>query len=186
MISKKIILTSSILTLTLLSASIFFANNTTAPVLSKEEESQQVSLSFVSVGAEVERANIFGCGDSLVSLKKDLPKSEDQLNVALTELLNSPDMITNDQGQELYNALSQSNLSLDKVESDGSTTKVYLKGQLTLPGSCDNIRVGEQLTETVENNTTASTVEIFINDVLLEDVLSIKENAQAFPVYEGL
>lgn len=163
MVLKEVVLLIS----TLISASF-------TPKVIKEKE---VSLSYVSIGADVARANIFGCGDSLVTLKKNLPETEDQLSLALIELLNSPDIVTNSQGQEFYNALGQSSLSIDRVESDGSTARVYLKGQLTLPESCDNTRVGEQLVQTVKNNTMANRIKIFINDEPLNE---------SSRIYEGL
>ncbi len=112
---------------------------------------------------------VIGCNDSLVAVEiqaADKPS-------ALQKLL---DQHNQNYGQSgLYNALYQSNLTINRFESSAAKIEVYLAGNLTLGGVCDNPRVEEQLKATIRQSTDDSIpVIIRINGVPLADLFSQK------------
>jgi len=74
----------------------------------------------------------------------------------------------------LYNALYQSNLTIEDLRIENGKASIRLAGKLLLGGVCDNPRVEAQLVETAKQFSTVKEVEIFINGKPLKDVLSEK------------
>lgn len=128
-----------------------------------------VQIPLVSLSNKVSQPKTFGCGDSIVFMEMDTTKAD--LKSAFEKLFSLGD---SDVDQNLYNALSSSDLKFDRLEQSAEGTKIYLTGDLSLAGVCDNPRVSQQLIQTAQQNSTADNVEIFINNKKLEEVLSLK------------
>ena len=115
---------------------------------------------------------MIGCNDSVVPVEIMVDPGADALRAALDTLLGLKDQYYGESG--LYNALYQSNLTVEKIEIEPNELKVELVGTMMLGGECDNPRFGAQLTETVAQFAEGRQVKIEINDESLEDVLSLK------------
>ena len=114
-----------------------------------------------------------GCGDSVVPIDIQVSPTPAPLRAALEALLAIKTQYYGESG--LYNALYQSNLSIDSlsIDEDGKAT-VRLVGQTALGGECDDPRFKAQLEKTVGQFSTVKSAEIFINDVPLDQAISNK------------
>jgi hypothetical protein len=132
-----------------------------------------VKLFFVAVGDAGKTGTQIGCGDSLVPVSVEVPSTEKNIQGALTRLLAIKDK---DYGQSgLYNALYQSSLKLDSVTKDANGVQVVkISGTMTLGGECDNPRFLEQIKNTVVQFKSGVNAQIWINDKLLQDAVSLK------------
>lgn len=111
-----------------------------------------------------------GCGDSAVAVEVVVPRTQGVLRAALTALLSMRDQYYGESG--LYNALYQSDLSVEGVTIENGEALVNLSGTLLLGGVCDNPRVEAQLEQTALQFSTVSRASVFVNGVPLEDLLS--------------
>ena len=93
-----------------------------------------------------------GCGDSAVAVQVEIPNTQGVLRAAMEALLSIKTQYYGESG--LYNALYQSDLQVG--------------------GECDAPRIQAQLEQTVRQFPTITDVVIYINDKLLQDVLSLK------------
>ncbi|MDD5251879.1 MAG: hypothetical protein PHT12_04585 [Patescibacteria group bacterium] len=98
--------------------------------------------------AEAVIGETFGCNDRVAFTKAPrMTESGNVLQDALTSLL----AVRESTFKGFYNALSQSSLSVEKIQStDGVTTEVWLKGQIQSAGACDDPRIKKQIEATVE------------------------------------
>jgi hypothetical protein len=115
---------------------------------------------------------MIGCNDSVVPVEIMVDPGADALRAALDTLLGLKDQYYGQSG--LYNALYQSDLTVDKIEIEANEIKVGLVGTMMLGGECDNPRFGAQLSETVAQFAEGREVKISINDKTLEEALSLK------------
>ena len=111
-----------------------------------------------------------GCGDSAVPVTIEIPYTTAVLRAALTELLSIKDQYYGDSG--LYNALYQSDMTIDGINLVNGEAVIKLKGEFSLGGICDNPRLQAQLEETALQFSTVQKASFFINNVPLEDLLS--------------
>ncbi len=116
---------------------------------------------------------LVGCGDSVIGVERTIPPTQAPLRAALNELLAIRDQYYGMSG--LYNALYQADLTVGDVtiDSNGLAT-IRLIGSLMLGGVCDNPRVQAQLEYTAMQFSTVRSVQIFVNDVPLDDLLSLR------------
>lgn len=113
-----------------------------------------------------------GCGDSAVLVSRDVPQSAGVLRAALTELLS---LRGKDYGSSgLYNALGDSQLSIEEVSMNGSTATIRLAGNVSLGGECDTPRFKAQIEETALQFPTVKDVAVFINGTPIDEALSLK------------
>ncbi|HLD21675.1 MAG TPA: GerMN domain-containing protein, partial [Patescibacteria group bacterium] len=133
---------------------------------SNNNATQMVKLYFVALEDNGKSGEKIGCGDSLVSVDREIEKTQQPLYNTYKELLNIKDQYIGESG--LYNALYQSTLSVESatIDENGVAT-IKLTGQLQLGGTCDSPRVEEQLTKTALQFSTVKSVEIFINNTPL-------------------
>ena len=98
-------------------------------------------------GADVQAGTI-GCNDRVAYVKEHRAAATDSvLHDALTTLLSIKDSERNG----YYNALWQSSLTVDKIQSrDGVVTEVWLKGATKSGGACDDPRIKAQLEWTIK------------------------------------
>lgn len=113
-----------------------------------------------------------GCGDQVVAVQRDVPKTAAPLTAALNLLLAQKSRYYGESG--LYNALYQSNLSIASITRVGTAWTIRLTGALTLGGVCDSPRVKAQLEQTALQFSTVKRVAYFINGKPLDTVLSEK------------
>ncbi len=136
------------------------------------ENGQILKIYLVAVGDNGVSGPVIGCGDSLVAVDVAVKPTVAVLRAALNELLS---IKTGTYGQTgLYSALHQSNLQIDNLYIQNGLASIYLTGDLLLGGTCENPRVEEQLKATALQFSTVQNVEIFINGVPLNEVLSLK------------
>ena len=113
-----------------------------------------------------------GCGDSVVPIQLIVPRTEGVLRAALEKLLSMKDQYFGESG--LYNALYQSNLRVDVVRIENGKATIELSGTLLQGGVCDSPRIQAQLEQTALQFSTVTSVEVFINGVPIEEVLSLR------------
>lgn len=111
-----------------------------------------------------------GCGDTVAPVTQEIPSTRGVLRAALERLLSLHSAYYGESG--LYNALYQSQLTIDDVRIDNRIATIRLSGQIVLGGVCDTPRVQAQLEQIALQFSTVDQVRIYINGNLLEDVLN--------------
>ena len=113
-----------------------------------------------------------GCGDSVIPVAQEVVMTKDPIHSTVSQLIAIKDQNIGD--EQLYNALAQSNLSVEKVEIRDRTAQVYLTGEIRLGGVCDTPRVQAQLEKTVLQFPNVENTTIYINGEELSSALSEK------------
>ena len=116
-----------------------------------------------TAGAEI------GCGDSVVGVTQKLTTST-PLTDTIRALLAIKDEHYGQSG--LYNALWQSDLSLQSATISNGVATIALAGNLKLSGTCDSPRVKEQLTVTATQFESVDSANITLNGQPLDQALS--------------
>ncbi len=132
------------------------------------QEPSSASLFLVNLEDNGVNGTLIGCGDSLVSVPAFVPEASSRED-ALVALLQMP---KEDPETGFYNALADSNLTLDEISTQDGLPVLYLAGTLSLGGACDVPRVEEQLMATFLQGEAEGL--IYVNDILLQDLLSSK------------
>jgi hypothetical protein len=132
----------------------------------------RVRIFLIAIGDDGMAGPKVGCGDSVVAVQVEIPRTTQVLHAAFEKLLSIKDQYYGQSG--LYNALWQSNLTVQSVTLVNGVATVRLSGTLQLGGVCDNPRVDAQLTQTALQFDTVTRVDIFIDDVPLAQVLSLR------------
>jgi hypothetical protein len=135
-------------------------------------ELQTVKLFLVAIGDNGASGKLIGCGDSLVPVEQQILPTQGVLRAALELLLGIKQQYYG--GSGLYNALYQSDLTIEDLRIENGKASIHLAGRLLLGGVCDNPRAEAQLVETARQFSTVDEVEILINGKPLKDVLSEK------------
>ncbi|HXV44576.1 MAG TPA: GerMN domain-containing protein, partial [Anaerolineae bacterium] len=132
----------------------------------------RIKIYLVALDDNGQNGPKIGCGDSLVAVEREITPTLAPLRAAIEELLAVHEQYYGQSG--LYNALYQSDLHLENVAIDehGKAT-IHLSGSYTLGGVCDTPRFEAQLEETARQFSTVKDVAIFINDMPLEEALSL-------------
>ena len=145
------------------------SNRTIPPSAQENTPAGSMKMYLVALEDAGRSGPAIGCGDSLVAV--DIPARDKK--AALQELLNLHTMYYGQSG--LYSALYQSNLKIDRFETGEQKTEVNLAGKLIPGGTCDAPRIKEQLSATLRQSTdTGSSIDITINGISLEELLSQK------------
>jgi LysM repeat protein len=111
-----------------------------------------------------------GCGDTLVAVTQEISATRAVLRATLERLLSVKTQYFGESG--LYNALYQSQLTIDDVRIDNRVATIRLSGQVVLGGVCDAPRVQAQLEQAALQFSTVDQVRIYVNGNLLQDVLN--------------
>ncbi len=135
-------------------------------------ELQTLKIFLVAIGDNGTSGKLIGCGDSLVPVTQQIVPTQGVLHAVLEILLGIKQQYYGQSG--LYNALYQSDLTIEDLIIENGKASIHLAGRLLLGGVCDNPRVEAQLVETAKQFSTVQQVEIFINGKPLKDVLSEK------------
>ena len=131
-----------------------------------------IKLFFVALEDNGKSGKKIGCNDSLVGVTRTIPARVASLSAALAELVSSRDRYYGQSG--LYNALSQSTLTLVGVRLVNERAEIDLSGTVSLAGACDRPRFEAQIKETALQFPTVKTVVVHINGAPLETILSGK------------
>ncbi|MFW6135856.1 MAG: GerMN domain-containing protein [Chloroflexota bacterium] len=129
----------------------------------------RTNIYLIAVGDEGRAGDEIGCGDSVVAVEVEIEPTLAPLTAALRRLLGIEDREVADTG--LYNALHQSDLTLERVGIVDGEAIIELSGTLMLGGVCDEPRVEAQLAYTALQYRTVDRVSIFINGTPLEALL---------------
>ena len=144
----------------------------TIPPTEDIETTHNVTIYLIALEDNGQSGKKIGCDDSLIPVVVTSSSDQDSPWDAVQSLLDLKDNYFGESG--LYNALYQSNLSLESYQVDGRKAKVYLEGEMMLGGVCDNPRVEEQILSTILQDGLFDDVEVYVNGELLQDVLSLK------------
>lgn len=115
-----------------------------------------------------------GCGDSIVPVVLTIPKTQTPLRASIEYLLSLsaelPDDVPN--GTHLFNPLYRSHLTIESIAINNGKASIRLLGDLQINGVCDGPRFVAQFEKTAKQFSTVKEVEVFINSVPLEDLIS--------------
>jgi len=131
---------------------------------------QEVKLFLIAVDDAGRSGKKIGCGDSVVAVTRKLPPTRTPMKAALEELLRIPRIYGSE--PELYNALHQSELRLERVSIRRNVARLNFIGRLVTGGVCDSPRVQAQIEETALQFPTVKNVRIFISGAPLSEYLS--------------
>ncbi len=112
--------------------------------------SPHVNIYLVALDDNGQSGMKIGCGDSLLPISVQIDTSgsiEQQITDALNKLLSMDEQFDGQSG--LYNALYQSDLSVESITLDNGHATVNLTGSLQVGGVCDEPRVDQQIRQTV-------------------------------------
>jgi hypothetical protein len=129
----------------------------------------RTNIYLIAEGDEGRSGKEIGCGDSVIPVEVEIEPTIAPLTAALEELLAIDTRLYGRSG--LYNALYQSDLTLESVSIVSGEAVIRLSGTLTLGGVCDEPRVEAQLEETALQYSTVDQVSIFIDGSPLDEVL---------------
>jgi hypothetical protein len=142
---------------------------TTVPA-SPTAAAQTVKIFLIALEDNGQSGTLVGCGDSAVPVTVTIPRTQGVLRAALEKLLSAKQQFYGESG--FYNALYQSDLQLKSVTIDQGKAIIHLTGTVMLGGVCDSPRFEAQIEQTALQFSTVSNVEVFINNIPLQDVLS--------------
>ncbi len=159
------------------------AERQTAEELQSLESTEPVVATVAPVGDTVKvplialedygvSGELVGCCDSLVWVDRPYITGSDPLLSAYTELLSIREIYYG--GSGLYNAMYQSNLTVITAVVQDGIASIHLSGTIMMGGELDTPRVQAQLEQTALQFIEVSSVQVFINDIPLADMLSLK------------
>lgn len=129
-----------------------------------------VNIVLIAVNDNGASGPAIGCGDSAVSVRVQVPRTQAVLRASLEKLLS---LHSKDYGESgFYNALYQSNLTLDSLALNDGEAVIRLKGQLVSGGVCDDPRIIAQIEHTALQFSTVDSVTITVNGTPIQDLLS--------------
>lgn len=139
------------------------------PTPTSGEVISRTNVYMVAIGDEGQSGMEIGCGDSLVPVQVQIEASASPLTATLEALLA---IESREYGQSgLYNALYQSELSVESVRFENGEAAVHLSGTLRMGGVCDEPRVRAQLRQCVLQYDTVDQVSFWINGTPLDELL---------------
>lgn len=115
-----------------------------------------------------------GCGDSAIPVTVDIQPTIAPLTAALENLFAIDEQYYGESG--LYNALYQSNLSVQGIDINNRVATIALTGDLQAGGTCDVPRIEAQLRHTALQYSTIDDVSITINGQPLNELLSATDS----------
>lgn len=148
------------------------ANNSQA---NKENENYQITkanIYLVAIEDNGKSGKKIENGDSLIPVELDITPSVNPLEASINKLLSIKDQFYGESG--LYNALYQSNLTVDSAEIKDDIAEIHLSGNFVLGGVMDNPRAKAQIEETAMQFDNVKSVNIYVGDKTIDDALSLK------------
>lgn len=138
----------------------------------KTTPSPTLLLYFIALNDNGSTGEQIGCGDGLVAVSIETPRSDRPLYDVYSSLLNHKKQYYGQSG--LYDALYQSSLVIRSATIKEGVATIELDGQLQLGGVCDNPRVEAQLTAPAKQFASVKQVNILLNGKPLSEALSLK------------
>jgi hypothetical protein len=145
----------------------------TAPLRTQSiAPAQQITVKIFLIGMEDKGVSgkLIGCDDSAIAVQRTTTLNTSPLYTAMSELLAQKDKYYGQSG--LYNSLYNSNLRIDSISTNAGRATIKLVGTYSLAGTCDDPRFKAQLEETALQFPQITSVEIFINNIPLKQILS--------------
>jgi hypothetical protein len=133
---------------------------------------QLIKIFLIALEDNGQSGTLVGCSDSAVPITVTVPPTQGILRATLEKLFSAKQQSYGEAGY--YNALYQSDLQVARVTIEQGKAIIHLTGSVMLGGVCDAPRVEAQIEQTALQFSTVNEVSVFINDVPLEDVLSLK------------
>jgi hypothetical protein len=132
----------------------------------------QVQLYFIALGDEGASGPEIGCGDSVIGVTENIEPTAAPLTAAFEQLLAMDEEYYGQSG--LYNALSDSDLSIDSATVENGQATVYLSGDLEIAGTCEGPRIEAQIRQTADQFSTVGESVVYINGERLENIVSLQ------------
>ncbi len=143
-----------------------------SPVVTVAPIGEMVRVPLIALEDYGVSGPVVGCCDSLVWVDTSSITGRDPLLSAYQDLLSIRDIYYG--GSGLYNALYQSDLLVATASVTDGIATIRLTGSLMMGGELDTPRVQAQLDQTALQFSEVASVQVFINDIPLADVLSLK------------
>lgn len=131
---------------------------------------REVKLFLIAIDDGGKSGRKVGCNDSVVAVRRVVPRASAPLRAALEELLRLP--AQSGEGGQMHNALHQSKLKVGRVFVRRGEAVIHLSGRLVTGGTCDAPRVQAQLEETARQFASVRRVKVYVNGKPLADHLS--------------
>lgn len=138
------------------------------------EETVQIYL--VALEDAGQNGILIGCDDSLVTEPVTIEASDD-IAVTLQRTLNALFAVGDDHDPDLYNALSNSQLSVDQVEVENGVATVNVSGDTAIGGVCDEPRFIQQIRYTALQFDQVVAVNVFVNGEYLNGMFDARGDA---------
>ncbi len=129
-------------------------------------------LFFAALNDDGKHGEKLGCGDSVAPVNIQVPETPTPLQAIMQQLLSIKQQTVGP--SKLYNSLYQSNLQLKDVSIKDGVAIIHLTGTTKMGGECDNPRFESQLKKTALQFSNINSVQIFINDKPLSEIVSLK------------
>jgi hypothetical protein len=107
---------------------------------------EQAKLYMIAIGDNGQSGQKIGCGDSLVPVTRDIPSgltTEGKIEALLDLLFSLTDPNYGQSG--FVNSVANSDLFVEEIDVQGNTAAIYLSGQVSVAGVCDEPRVEAQI-----------------------------------------
>ena len=136
-------------------------------------DKQTVKVFMIAVDDNGASGKKIGCGDSAVSVTREIAPTQAVLKAAMAELLSIKEK---DYGQSgFYNSLYRYSLNVDSVAiDDNGKATIKLSGDFALVGTCEDPRIEAQFRETALQFPTVKSADIFINGNNLTEIMSLE------------
>jgi LysM repeat protein len=108
------------------------------------------------------------CMEAVVPYTIDIQPTVAPLTAAIESMLTTPEYPV----EELYNAFSLSNLTLNGIDINDGEAEIALSGELVTLGQCDSQWMPAQIRQTALQYTTIDDVVITVNGEPIEDVIA--------------
>lgn len=145
---------------------------TLPPPTSTTAAEQMVKIVLIALEDNGQSGTPVGCGDSAIPINVTIPRTQAVLRATLEKLFTAKQQFYGESGY--YNALYQSDLQVAGVTIEQGKATIRLTGTIMLGGTCDAPRVQAQIEQTALQFSTVNDVDVFINDVPLEEYLSTR------------
>ncbi|WP_243400580.1 hypothetical protein [Arthrobacter sp. Bz4] len=136
------------------------------------EQVAPLTIYYVAVDDNGVSGPLIGCGDSLIATTTAPVRFTDQVGPSMETLLANKSRDVGMSG--LVNVLYQSSLTYVGGELNGNTITIWLTGQFMLGGVCDIPRAKAQLEYTAMAAAGATSARVFVNNRLIDEVLSLR------------